>query len=125
VTNFLHDNQAAKPYPCPECSKTYNIKYSRDLHVRTAHADKCGLTAPFPCSKCSNSYMREHLLKNHIKIAHSTEKSDSPVRFSCLQCSKSYSRKDCLTHHVRKVHAGAKSDVTVPATGSQEPVLNC
>ncbi|KAM4034776.1 uncharacterized protein ACNLHF_021466 [Anomaloglossus baeobatrachus] len=85
-----------KPYPFPECEKSYADESAPITHQRTHTGEK-----PFSCSECGKCFARKSTLVAH----HRTHTGEKP--FSCSECGKYFSQISSLHLH-QKMHTGEK-----------------
>jgi KRAB domain-containing zinc finger protein len=65
-TWYYHQKQLTrvqKPFPCSECSMSFNKKERRALHFDVVHAKKS-----FQCPECSQTFPHLALFKTHVAV---------------------------------------------------------
>ena len=85
-----------KPYTCSLCNKSFALKDTMIIHMRTHTKEK-----PFSCILCIKPFSTKTNLTRHMRI-HTGEKP-----FSCMICNKLFSHSSEVKSHMR-THTGEK-----------------
>ncbi|NWW55378.1 ZN271 protein, partial [Pedionomus torquatus] len=70
-----------RPFPCPQCHKTFMANKSLKKHLKSHYAKK---GAAFPCPDCGKTLASNSALTIHRRI-HTGERP-----FPCPQCHKTF-----------------------------------
>ncbi|XP_076680928.1 zinc finger protein Lobe isoform X2 [Andrena cerasifolii] len=84
------------PYRCSWCARLFKHKRSRDRHVKLHTGDR-----RYRCTHCEAAFSRSDHLKIHMKT-HDTQKP-----YQCTACSRGYNTAAALTSHMqshKKLH---------------------
>jgi len=88
-----HTNE--KPFPCPECSRSFRSKIELDDHHRDKHTNE----RPFVCETCGKKFAVRRLWASHTRI-------HTDVRnYPCTICSYRARTNQALTLHMNS-HTG-------------------
>ncbi len=86
-------NSAVGRIACEYCGQMFDMKRTRDIHVRSYHERS------FPCEKCPSLFKTKSDANRHMRIVHERVRP-----FSCTQCSSTFAEKSKLARHVKTVH---------------------
>ena len=87
----VHKNE--RPFECPQCPKTFNLKASMASHIRTVHDGKM----PFKCDVCELSFTQRNHMRMHKKRYHDGS-------FECPKCKQIFNDKMDMKKHISMVH---------------------
>ena len=86
-------NTAAGRIACEYCGQMFDMKRTRDIHVRSYHERS------FPCEKCPSLFKTKSDANRHMRIVH-----DRVRPFTCKECNSTFAEKSKLARHVKTVH---------------------
>lgn len=78
---------------CPYCKEVFDMKRTRDIHVRKMHEKS------FPCDKCPSLFKTRSDANRHMRIVHERIRP-----FSCDNCPATFAEKGKLRRHKSTVH---------------------
>eukprot|EP00171_Calliarthron_tuberculosum_P016274 IDg16274t1 len=79
--------------PCQYCGEMFDMKRTRDIHVRSFHERS------FPCEKCSALFKTKSDANRHMRIVH-----DRVRPFACSECQATFAERGKLRRHKQTVH---------------------
>nr|CAD7419723.1 unnamed protein product [Timema poppensis] len=90
-----------RPYACPECPYSFNVKSNLNKHIERHSKIEDG---PFACDDCGKVFENKKSLVNHMRH-HLSEAS-----LWCRECGKYFTYKKVYTRHVFTVHTVKKTN---------------
>ncbi|XP_011299030.1 transcription factor che-1-like isoform X2 [Fopius arisanus] len=59
----------AKPFPCPQCVRSYGSKSALNRHLR----EECGMPRQHICYLCSSAFSQRCNLHRHVSTVHARD----------------------------------------------------
>ena len=89
--------QGMQPYPCDQCTESFDRSDRLLWHRRQKHAKE----PLFTCDKCGRSYRTKLVYERHLRLQHSGH------QFKCKECPKVFKSYASFDYHRRK-HKGVQ-----------------
>ena len=92
------ENAKRRIYQCDQCDKSYEVKSSLKVHIKTVHEGK----RDHKCKECDKSYTQKATLDAHISAIH------TQIKQQCPKCEMSFTTKRHRRDHLNRVHGEEK-----------------
>lgn len=116
------DDDDGGDVPCPECDRTFDSEYGRNIHVGQVHSDDK------TSDTLSDDIDEELGLDDGAEETESDEGNDSGVEFAeCETCGKTFKDSDARDNHETQMHGGDASEgVATDGSGAaaQQPPVD-
>nr|XP_009859292.1 zinc finger protein 420 [Ciona intestinalis]XP_018668474.1 zinc finger protein 420 [Ciona intestinalis] len=98
VPTTVQNTDAAKPFACVECDKSFKTNPYLKQHVLAVH------NKPNKCEQCGKGFGRRSDLNRHLRSVHMRERNHS-----CSKCGWTFAEAGNLKHHIQAVHTKEKN----------------